>query len=176
MHSLKDQILNHIKPLIGLELSIARRAADLRNFQFGDTTATERGTIGKYALHIQCPWRIEGPNGIVTGRSDLWEPVEMENGFNWDEWDYETDGNLQNKKIGELLQGYDEKTHSYINQTKMLVVEEVRSDIFGGAEIYLSGGYRIVIFPDQSRSEQWRIFRPGTAESHFVVGTDDQPS
>src|SRR5687768_8413097 len=97
MSAADEQVLTHLLPLVGLKLCIARRAADLRNFQFGQVPAVEGGTVGEWALHVQCPWRIEGPDGrVVTGRSDLWQPVsENRAGFNWDTWDYEKDGNLQ---------------------------------------------------------------------------------
>ena len=75
LKELDEQVLTHLRLLVGLKLSVARRAADLRNFQFGPMRAVEGGTLGEWALHVQCPWRIEGPDGnIVTGRSDLWEP------------------------------------------------------------------------------------------------------
>lgn len=93
----------------------------------------------------------------------------MGENFDWDEWDYEKTENLQDRKIGELLQGFDAETHSYINNTDILIVEDVKSDAVGGAEIYLSGGYRIVIFPDGVQGEHWRIFRPKSEEEHFVV-------
>src|SRR6185437_7812524 len=40
-----------LKPLIGLRLSIARRAADLRVFHFGAVSAVDGGTVGQFALH-----------------------------------------------------------------------------------------------------------------------------
>ncbi len=73
MKTVEEQILEHIKPLVGLQLSFARRAADMRNFGFGKIRAVKNGTVADYALHIQCPWRIESTEGIVTGRLDLWE-------------------------------------------------------------------------------------------------------
>lgn len=38
---------------------------------FGDVREVDGRTIGTFALHVQCPWRLEGPSGIVTGYSDL---------------------------------------------------------------------------------------------------------
>ncbi len=163
------QIETQLKPLIGLKLSIARRAADMRIFHFGQIKTVEDGTIGEYALHVQCPWRIEGPQGIVTGRSDLWEPTEADADFDWDSWDYEKDGNLQDKLIGSLLGEYDPQTKSYITNSNKFVVEDVQVDRYGGVSIALSGGYRIAIFPAGSRAEDWRIFCPESDAPHFVV-------
>jgi hypothetical protein len=163
MGVIATQILEHLKPLVGLKLSIARRAADLRNFQFGQIRNVEpRGTVGEYGLHIQCPWRIEGPDGIVTGRSDLWNPADPDAKVDWDSWDYDKDANLQDTRIAELL-------GSPMNVSNRLIVEAVDADDFGGATIQLSGGYRLVIFPAGTRGEDWRIFRPKLDEPHFVV-------
>ncbi len=55
----------------------------MRVLHFGRIRKIEKGTVSEYALHIQCPWRIEGPEGIVTGRSDLWEPAEDSPDIDW---------------------------------------------------------------------------------------------
>lgn len=172
-----DLVLAHLRPLIGLPLSAARRAADLRNFQFGQMRPADRGTVGEYALHIQCPWRIEALEGVVTGRSDLWEPTEVPADFDWHTWKYDH-GNLQDSRLQALLQGCDPQTRSIVNTTGQLVVEAVEADRFGGAVLSLSGGYRLVLFPAGSAGEDWRIFQPGNDESHFVIsgGTvEDRP-
>ena len=171
MNNVADQILNHLHPLIGLKLSVARRAADLRNFQFGEIRQMGDGTVGEYALHIQCPWRIDGPEGIITGRMDLYDPVEIGDDFDWDSWHYEKSENMQDHKIGKLLGGYDPQTNSHVNETKHLVVEDVQADDFGGATIELSGGYRLILFPAGSDGEDWRIFCPLAMgyQHHFVI-------
>jgi len=163
------EIIAQLKPLVGLKLSIARRAADMRIFHFGPIQAVENGTVGDYALHIQCPWRIEGPQGIVTGRWDLWEFAEDTGDIHWDTWDYANGETLQDRLVGILLGGYDYKTRSSINESDRLVVEAVSGDIYGDAIIVLSGGYRLVLFPTGTRGEDWRIFRPETNEPHFVI-------
>ncbi len=169
MKTKTEQILDQLKPLIGLKLTIVRRAASLRNFQFGKIRSVENGTVGEYALHVQCPWRIESSDRIITGRSDLWEPSKVSADFDWESWNYENDENLQDWKIGNLLAGWDAATKSYINSRNDLIVESVQADMFGGATIILSGGYKIVLFPDGSREEDWRIFRPRIDEPHFVI-------
>ena len=67
--------LNSFDVLLGLRLSIVRRAADMLVLHFGDirTHSSGTGTIGAYALHVQCPWRFDGPMETVTGRDDLWK-------------------------------------------------------------------------------------------------------
>jgi hypothetical protein len=153
--------------LIGLPLSIARRAADMRVFHFGRITTLSKGSYGQFALHIQCSWRIEGPEGIGTGSHDLWEPKNAED---WDEeWSYDTTENLQDYKVQELLGGYDPATRSSVNLTEKLIVESVDVNRFGDLAIKLLGGYRIVTFMDQTRGELWRFFSPNTDEDHLCM-------
>lgn len=169
MGIVSQEILSHLKPLVGLKLALVRRAADLRNFQFGTVRAVEGGSVGEYALHVQCPWRIEGSDGITTGRSDLWQPAEPSQEIDWDQWDYEKDENLQDRRFAALLGGYDPATGSFVNATEHLIVEDVCADDYGGAAIRFSGGYKLVLFPAGTRGEDWRVFRPDTDDSHFVV-------
>jgi hypothetical protein len=66
-------------------------------------------------------------------------------------------GNLQLVRIGELLQGFDETTRSFVNATGNLFVTEAVTDAFGGLDMALSGGYRLQLFPDGSIEEDWRF-------------------
>ncbi len=172
METTRSQVLRHLVPLVGRRLSIAWRAADMRMFHFGHVTVYEdgSGSAGEFALHVQCPWRIEGPDGIVTGGSDLWEPANPNDDIDWDTWNYEDDGNLQDLRIGMLLGDYDPLTGSFTNDTGFLLVENVEADELGGATIVLSGGYRLVLFPSGSTGEDWRLFEPQSEGPHFVVG------
>jgi len=170
MKNVAEQTLKHLSPLIGLKLSIARRAADMRVLQFGMIREIENGgTVGEYALHIQCPWRIDGLERVVTGRGDLWEPLETGDDFDWESWDYETSENLQDHQIGKLLGGFGPITQSFVNETDYLIVEDIQVDDFGGAVILLSGGYRLTLFPFGSKGEDWRIFQPLKEDSHHFV-------
>jgi hypothetical protein len=160
-----------LQPLVGLKLSIARRAADMRNFQFGAMRQVETGKPEQYALHISCPWRIDGPDGILTGRSDLWEHISGQ--AMPDDWEPSTKDNLQDARIQQLLKGYDADTNSFINTTGNLVVTSVKANRSRDAIIELSGGYKIILFPQSTRGEAWRIFRAGDPDyPHFVVDED----
>ncbi len=164
-----DEIRAHLKPLVRLRLSEASRAADMRCFHFGQLREADGRYMGEYALHVQCPWRIEGPEGLITGRLDLWEPAADSPDIDWGTWDFDEDENLQDKLIETLLRGYDVQTGSFVDETGWLVVEAVAGDAYGGATITLSGGFRLVIFPAGTRGEDWRIFCPETNEPHFVI-------
>ncbi len=145
-----------LQVLVGLPLSIARDIAGMKVFHFGKIVShpSGRGTVGAYALHIQCPWRIVDEETIITGTSDRFlEPAE---GTEVNDDDHKS-GNLQLIKIAYLLKGYDAETNSFVNATEQLVVIAVNTDNYGGADLSLSGGYRLQIFPDGSLGEDWRF-------------------
>src|SRR5262249_19428765 len=56
---------NAFDVLIRLRLSIGRRAADILGLHFGAVPPhhSGQGTVGDYVLHVQCPWRLDGPEG-----------------------------------------------------------------------------------------------------------------
>lgn len=153
-----QQVIAALSQIIGLPLTAARRAADMRMFQFGTLRPVDRGSIGDFALHVQCPWRIEGPEGIVTGRLDLWEPLEDNAQFD-ENWDYEKGPNLQDARVDQWLTRHESR----------LVVKSVEADEFGGAAISLDQGFVLRLFPAGTRGEDWRLFRPQTDAPHFVV-------
>jgi hypothetical protein len=154
----RPQVIAALSQLMGLSLTAARRAADMRAFQFGDLRPVDRGSVGEFALHVQCPWRIEGKEGIVTGRSDLWEPVEDNTPYD-ENWDYEKSPNLQDARVKRWL---DRDASSF-------TVTSVDADEFGGAAISLGQDFVLRLFPAGTRGEQWRLFRPTSGVPHFVV-------
>ena len=156
-----------MESLTNLRLSVARRVPDMRVFHFGQMRQGNGGTMGQYALHIQCPWRIDGPEGIVTGRSDLWEHISGKRMP--DEWEPSIDDNIQDIQIGYLLGSYNTETHSHVNSSALLVVERVRASDIGDLDINLSGGYRLILFPSGRIGEAWRLFEPGKDTPHFVI-------
>src|SRR5207247_574846 len=116
MSNLAARIEQELSPLIGLRLSATHRAGPMRMFDFGELRTIGsrlRGSdsvrrVGQFALHIQCPWRIEGPEGFVTGLSDLWQPIDPGPNFDVNEWDPTEDAdpaNLQDRTIDALLEG-----------------------------------------------------------------------
>jgi hypothetical protein len=74
----KDAIERALRPLLELPLWAVGRAGSLEWFQFGAprTVPTFRGgskEVGEYALHLDCPWRLVGPTGLVVA-TDQSEP------------------------------------------------------------------------------------------------------
>jgi hypothetical protein len=155
---MRQQLIAALSQIVGLPLTAAHRAADMRTFQFGTLRPVDRGSVGECALHLQCPWRLEGPEGIVTGRLDLWEPVEDNAPFD-ENWNYEESPNLQDARLERWLAEHD----------GFLVVRGVDADEFGGAVISFDRGFVLRIFPAGTRGEDWRLFRPKTGAPHLVI-------
>lgn len=145
-----------LSQVIGLPLTASYRAANMRTLHFGRMRAVEGGAVGDYALHIQCPWRVEGPDGIVTGHADLWDPVEDSAPYDAN-WDYEKSPNLQDARMTQWL------------ERNELVVSKVEADEFGGAAISFHQGFVLRLFPGGSRGEDWRFFQPNTDNEHLVI-------
>lgn len=158
-NSVREQVIVHLTQIVGLLLAATRRAADMRTLQFGTLRPVKRGSVGDFALHIQCPWRVEGPDGIVTGRMDLCEPVEQGPDFDFDSWDYEKSPNLQDSQFDQLL----------ARHGTGLVVESVDADDYGGAAIRFANSFVLRLFPAGTRGEDWRLFRPQAGEPHFII-------
>lgn len=164
----KETIEKVLSALLGLKLSIIRRAATMRNFHFGEIKITEKGSIGDFALHVQCPWRFEKQEQLIAGSGDIWTPKDS-NDLN-ENWNYETDGNLQDSIFEKLFGPRDQRTKSFINSGQGYIVTSVQGDALGGLVLTLSGDSKISIFPASNSDEYWRFFKPGKKEKHFVVG------
>lgn len=153
----RQQVIAALSQIIGLPLTEVGRAADMRTFEFGMLRLGDRGgVVGDFALHVQCPWRIEAQDGIVTGRSDLWEPVNDNAPFD-ENWDYDKSPNLQDARVTQWLAQHE----------SAFVVTSVEADEFGGAAISFDQGFLLRLFPAGTRGEDWRLFQRGAP--HFVV-------
>jgi len=165
----KNSIEGALQPLIGLPLSIAREAADMRVFHFGAIRPhrSGKGTVGRYALHIQCAWRLTGADRIITGYSDRFSSLGADNEPDPENW---RAGNLQKVRIEEFMGDYDEKTRSPVDLAGRHVVVAVEADRYGSVDIVLTGGVRLQVFPDGSSTEDWRfISTEPEGQPHFVV-------
>ena len=178
MSSFADIVRHELQRLIGLKLSRMALAADMRTIQFGTTKARMGGgVVGEYALHVQCPWRLENDTRIVTGNDDLYVPSERRDQIA-ESFDWEKGDSLQDKILRDLLGGYDPKTGQIVNSTNLFTVEGVQPDVAGGFCLGLSGGYKFLVFVNGTRREAWRLFKPSkdraeSNEEHFVVPPED---
>ncbi|MGA3235032.1 MAG: hypothetical protein ABSG03_01915 [Bryobacteraceae bacterium] len=177
--ALADEIRTAFQPLIGLQWALARHSG-ITVFHFGEVRpAPGGGTVGQFALHIQCPWRVVTPDRIVTGSPDYWYPADES--LDWDEWEKDrttrrsssAPPSLQEKRLLDLFCGYDPDTGACVNITERLVVEAVGADNYGGVQIEFSGDCSLQLFPastcESSHGENWRLFEPGSDADHFVA-------
>ncbi len=153
--------------LLGLRLSIVRRAADMLMLHFGDVRPhpSGSGTVGAYALHVQCPWRLDGPDRTITGRDDLWTYAGP--GERPPNWSYADGFSLQDRMLNELIGSYDVATRSWYNESARFAVMATFLKAYGDVELHLTGAYTILIFPAGSVSEAWRFFESGS-KRHLV--------
>ena len=158
--------------LVGLRLSIVRRAADMLVLHFGTIRPhpSGEGTVADYALHVQCPWRMDSPKGTVTGRDDLWEYAGP--GERPPNWSYEDGLSLQDKKFGELFVR-DESTRSWVNESDGYGVATAQQTKRGDVTLSLINGYEILIFPAGSSGEAWRLFASGSGR-HLVFPSQER--
>jgi hypothetical protein len=168
MSNIQDRVFQNLSPLLGLNLSVARHAGNVRLLHFGGISG---GTdqCGQYALHLQCPWRLETSEMILTGLYDWYIPADTDANTD-DDWDAANGGSLQEAVLRELMGDQTGLSRSIVNRTDRLVVTQVSADTFGGFSLDLTEGVRLSVFPSGSRGEQWRVFQPDTASEHFVVG------
>jgi hypothetical protein len=164
-----QRITASLQPLIGLQLATSYRTGSMRIFPFGRLrlatssrfSSGDSGKlrlIGDLALHVQCPWRLETERGIVTGFTDLWRPIKEEEGFSYEEWDWDTDGNLQ-----------DAHMEKYFCDHTDVRVMSVELQTNGSFTLHLSSNTRLLFFAAGATSEDWRLFKPDTEDPHFVV-------
>lgn len=174
--SIEEAVAQALEKLVGLELECTTRAADMRGFGFGEERMIpderrpgEKRPVSEVVLHIQCAWRIDGPDGILTGRADFWDPVDELTGPDFERWDNDRDANLQDHRIATWLKVPAGNFMERAMPGTWPRVEAVRATGMGGAQLDFSDGMRLTLFPHGSRGEDWRIFSPGDDSSHFVI-------
>jgi hypothetical protein len=163
---MKTQIENILKSLLGLPLwDIGRRPA-MEWLAFGNerrTVITKNGDskiVSEYSLHIQCSWRLRGPEGVIFG-SHYRAHYRKENPI-LNKLQYR--GNPPKPSLEQrVLKLYESRGD------KPLSVLDVNADEVGGFKLFMSDGYFLEVFPDGSmKTEDWRLFQPYTDKEHFV--------
>jgi hypothetical protein len=167
--SIIDETRDALSPLRGLPLWDAGRAATMLWLQLGERVSapTERDparVTGEYALHMQCPWRISGRDGIVTGSADMYSPADPE----LSAWDF--DENRPGNAVAdrELRRWIDRYAH------RPLAVVGIEVDRCGGFALKLSEGFAFEVFPDRvaddlEYGEFWRLLQPARETPHYVM-------
>jgi hypothetical protein len=170
MSKIRKQVTEALLPLVHLKLSLARAILDVRAFHFGTIRRFGQTISGEFALHLNCPWRIERGDKIITGRHDHFARADDNRDPAWEvgsPW-----GTYEEQALRELLGGYDAVNEACVNVTDELVVEVIEADELGGVSIEMTGGYSLVIFPCGTRNEHWRLLPPDEGPHFVVEGTD----
>lgn len=154
-----------LTPLVGLSLRSIGRAAGMLWLQFGNMreVPTRHGgtkTVGDWAIHVQCSWRLCRRGRIVVARRDYFYSPE---GDTLDDWD------IPGKSRFDQLA----KSLSVEFESASPFVLAINIDDVGGFALVLSHDYRLDVFPDDSGhgeyDEHWRLLKPQIDGEHFVV-------
>jgi hypothetical protein len=165
---MKNEIKQKLQQLIGCEFTRTTRAANMECLKFGILYISDfkniKRQVGKFGLHLQCPWRITKDNTLLVGSDDLVEQseetAEYDENFDWDV----QGGNLRDVKL-EL----------FLSSGKYLV-KSVEVDDFGGFELTFNDNVKLTVFPTLSSkstySEYWRLLdNRSENKEHFAVGS-----
>jgi hypothetical protein len=152
-----------LKPVVGLPLQCIGRAANVAWLHFGemrevDDLRGDRKTVGDWAIHIQCPWRLSRLSRIVIASDDY---AYAPNGdYLMDGWSHP--GRSRFDFIAAKL-----CTEFEIHPP---VVTSMQVDDVGGFSLGLADDYRLDVFPSSSdeSDENWRLFEPSRDTKHFV--------
>jgi len=151
-----------LTPVVGLPLRCIGRAANMLWLHFGEMRIVPAHgggtkTVGDWAIHVQCPWRISQLGRIVIAYHDFYYSPD---GDALDDWD--TLGKSRFDSVAARLCTEFETTSP--------VVASADPDDVGGFSVRFSRDYRLDVFPADSddSSEHWRVFQPGATSKHFV--------
>ena len=159
-----------VASLVGLRLSIIRRAADMLGLHFGTLreVRTRKGHlafVGELAVHISGPWRIDGPELTLVGQHDLFE-------FNGAEeppdWSYEQ-GNTRLDAELDAAFGPAVAPQDWRLISEGFDVASTDVSRFGDLDIRFVNGFAIRAFPSNVTSECWRLFEVDGQTDHLVV-------
>lgn len=141
-----------LRALEGLPLSAMRHAADMLVCHFGAMTAhpSGRGTIGEFALHVQCPWRLDERGRTITGSDDAQAGTGEQ-------------GSIQSVMLTATF-GAPNARAGWSNATGKFVVSDATISPFGDLIVSFSGGEKLSVFPAGVATEAWRLLQRATGE------------
>lgn len=163
--ALQKMTFEALQGLIGLPMWSGGRTVNLVWLQFGPkkivTDRTGEKEVGEFALHLQCFWRIRDKKTILVASGDRFyprgDPYEETEDFDWT-----LPGvNRCDEKLDVLFQS---------RRLPYLVVRSIKTDPYGGFSLQFRASIKLDVSPDDTvNNEKWRIFRPYSGETHFVV-------
>ncbi len=140
------------------------RSSNLLWLSFGEKVVTidRKGNEvikGKYALNVQCAWRLTQDSHIIVASKDFYVP---RTGQEYDSFDWEEYGsNRFDERINEFKTTF---------KTTNLSVSNIFADDIGGFKICFDCGVQFESFPDDSLEDEfWRFIVNGDKSEHFVL-------
>lgn len=166
---MKGLIEEKLNVLIGQPLIDIGRASNLLWLSFGKRVVVidRKGNEiqkGKYALNVQCAWRLTQNSHIIVASKDVYLPKI---GLDYDSFDWEEYGSNR----------FDERISNFKPMiTKInLSVLNITVDDIGGVIIDLESGVKFELFPDDSLEDEfWRFIINGNKSEHFVFVEKDE--
>ncbi len=152
-----------IKKLAGEKMYGIGRAAAMCWIHFGNPVEVEiRGQkriLGKYALHLDCPWRIKNSSGTIElGSADIFAPSsgrDAGEAFNWD---------IQGNNL------FDEKAKRLFSKDVQMFVDSVDLSENNDLTVIFSNGFILECFVNASSCEEcWRLFKSDSRDGDFIV-------
>lgn len=152
----------HVGILQGTKLNAIGRAAAMCWFSFGDLVEIESRnglrTVGKFALHLSCPWRIQRNSKIQLASMDMFEPASAHRYDKTFEWD------IQGNNL------FDERTAIFCNKEPVITVQSVQLSPTYDLNITFSNNCVLEVFVCGSTdAEQWRLFECKNLRDDFIV-------
>ena len=162
--TLGDLLEQQLSVLVGEPFRYIGRASDLVWLGFGPLeSAPPRPDpdrrVAHYALHVQCPLRLDIESRAAVGSWDIWEQPDAPGRTPEDfEWDVQG-ANLFDVQAAEL--------NEMLSRDVPTVIR-VRADSQGSLTVDMTNELCLRVFPSVSyRQENWRFFVP--SGPHLVV-------
>ena len=157
----------HLSRLIGLKLIKVGGIFATRQFYFGP--AVEMSEI--FDLSVECAWRIEVGEQILTGSEDY--PIKAEDNVDpsWEEG--MPSGHLQEQLLRDFLGG-EMVNQEVVIKRSAVEVRSVVSDTFGGFRLRLTEGVSLAVFPTTCRQMEWMLSHVSEGSVMLINGRIEQ--
>ena len=162
---LSDLIRSHLMVLSGLQVRYIGRSGNMGWIGFGQDVSlagpkNSVRVVAKYAIHIQCAFRVLTKDSVLFGSSDMYEPAD--NTIPYSDFDWDVLGANYYDVCAQRL-----STEFGDNK---VIVTRIEVTTYGDVSIMLSNNMVIEVFIDNgTNSESFRFFEPGNKDSHVVV-------
>lgn len=159
--------VSRICDMLGLGMGgLIERESAYHKFKYGESKTV---SIGEYALHISCTYRIRCGNDIILGKEDRFQPSRKLLGsadFDWER--FNDDSNAQYfDKLGNNRM--DEIISMKFNELDGFIIDFVKVGKLGDISISFANNFIIEVYVDTSSdNECWRFFK-ANSDDHLVV-------